>query len=1314
MTGPQADEVDWENMTNKELHDKFQQMWGQQVEDVMASFGKAMERMDDIEKSIDTKLDAKFDEILKRLPPPSTAPAAPLQQHQQPPLRHNTAGRAQRIPFEPGQSFAAAVDVSVAPAATAEVEDYYEDEVDQNQNYVQPPPPPPPGRPQAYNRNGGAAPPPQVRDYDHIPKLKLNIPPFDGRYIPDVYLTWELETEQRFTCLQYPEDRRVAAAVCEFTSFASIWWSEHCRLYHGNIPTTWAALKTAMRTRWVPPYYQRELLQKLQRLRQGKNSVEEYYQELQTGMIRCGIVEDNEAMLARFMGGLNREIQTILEYKEYHNITRLFHLACKAEREVQDRQTLARPTFSAGRPSSWTPRASSTSTRSATPAPPSAANSNRDTRKQAPPPPSARSTPSGPAQSSSSSMASTGHTSDIICRRCKGRGHFARECKSQRVMIATEDGGYESASDYDEETLALITREEHGGDDSDNETQYMAPEDADRYECLVAQRVLSVQVTQAEHNQRHNLFHTKGVVKERSVRVIIDGGSCNNLASMEMVEKLSLTTRPHPHPYYIQWFNNSGKVKVTRTVRVHFSISTYADFVDCDVVPMQACSLLLGRPWQFDKNSVHHGRNNQYTLVHKDKHITLLPMTPDSILKDDINRASKAKQEQNKSENQIVAKEFEQQMKPNNKPSSHVASEIKLKSGCLLATKSDIDDLDFSKSVCYAFVCKEALFSFEDVPSSLPPAVTNILQEFADVFPQDVPPGLPPIRGIEHQIDLIPGASLPNRAPYRTNPEETKEIMRQVQELLDKGYIRESLSPCAVPIILVPKKDGTSRMCVDCRGINNITIRYRHPIPRLDDMLDELSGSTIFSKVDLRSGYHQIRMKLGDEWKTAFKTKFGLYEWLVMPFGLTNAPSTFMRLMNEVLRAFIGRFVVVYFDDILIYSRSLEEHLEHLRAVFTALRDARLFGNLGKCTFCPDRVSFLGYVVTPQGIEVDKAKIEAIESWPQPKTVTQVRSFLGLAGFYRRFVRDFSTIAAPLNELTKKDVPFVWGTAQEDAFMVLKDKLTHAPLLQLPDFNKTFELECDASGIGLGGVLLQDGKPVAYFSEKLSGPSLNYSTYDKELYALVRTLETWQHYLWPKEFVIHSDHESLKHIKSQAKLNRRHAKWVEFIETFPYVIKHKKGKENVIADALSRRYTMLSQLDFKIFGLETIKDQYVHDAEFKDVLLNCKEGRTWNKFVINDGFVFRANKLCIPASSVRLLLLQEAHGGGLMGHFGVKKTEDVLATHFFWPKMRRDVERFVARCTTCQKVSHDLILMVYICLCLFLVFLGRIYLWTLF
>ncbi|WVZ52679.1 hypothetical protein U9M48_003716 [Paspalum notatum var. saurae] len=532
--------------------------------------------------------------------------------------------------------------------------------------------------------------------------------------------------------------------------------------------------------------------------------------------------------------------------------------------------------------------------------------------------------------------------------------------------------------------------------------------------------------------------------------------------------------------------------------------------------------------------------------------------------------------------------------------------------GAMLATKSDLAASAFDDVFGYALLCKRVLFSLDDMPPSLPPAVANLLQEFKDVFPAEIPPGLPPLRGIEHQIDLIPDATLPNRAAHRTNLEEAKEIQRQVQELLDHGYVRESLSLCAVPVILVPKKNGTWRMCVDCRAINNITIRYRHPIPHLDDILDELSGSVMFTKIDLRSGYHQIRMKLGDEWKTAFKTKFGLYEWLVMPFGLTNAPSTFMRLMNEVLRSFIGKFVVVYFDDILIYSKSFDEHLDHLRTVFVALRDARLFINLEKCTFCTDRVRFLGYIVTPQGIEVDETRIDAIRSWLTPTTITQVRSFFGLAGFYRRFVKDFSTIAAPLNELTKKGVTFHWGTTQEKAFNTLKDKLTHAPLLQLPDFGKTFELECDASGIGIGGVLLQEGKPVTYFSEKLNGPTLNYSTYDKELYALVRVLEIWQHYHWPKEFVIHSDHESLKHIRSQAKLNKRHAKWVEFIESFPYIIKHKKGKDN------------------------------------------------------------------------------EAHGGGLMSHFGVKKTTEVLTAHFFWPKLNRNVERYVARCTTCNKAKSRL------------------------
>ena len=412
------------------------------------------------------------------------------------------------------------------------------------------------------------------------------------------------------------------------------------------------------------------------------------------------------------------------------------------------------------------------------------------------------------------------------------------------------------------------------------------------------------------------------------------------------------------------------------------------------------------------------------------------------------------------------------------------------------AKMRDVRKAYFSNKPMIVLMYKEAYLSTNDTGPSLPSVIVDVLQDFSDVFPDELPQGLPPLRGIEHQIDLVPGAAIPNRPAYRSNPEETKELQKQVEELLEKGHIRESLSPCAVPVLLVPKKDGSWRMCVDCRTVNKITVKYRHPIPRLDDMLDELHGACLFSKIDLRSGYHQIRMKPGDEWKTAFKTKHGLYEWLVMPFGLTNAPSTFMRLMNHVLREFIGKFVVVYFDDILVYSKTVKEHLMHLKCVFTALRTYKLYANIKKCSFCMDHVVFLGYVVSAKGIEVDGEKVKAIQEWPQPKTVSEVRSFHGLASFYRRFVKDFSTIAAPLTEIMKKNKGFDWGKEQECAFSLLKEKLSSAPVLKLPDFDLTFEIECDAFGFGIGAVLMQEKRPIAYFSEKLKGAQLNYSTYD--------------------------------------------------------------------------------------------------------------------------------------------------------------------------------------------------------------------------
>jgi len=312
-------------------------------------------------------------------------------------------------------------------------------------------------------------------------------------------------------------------------------------------------------------------------------------------------------------------------------------------------------------------------------------------------------------------------------------------------------------------------------------------------------------------------------------------------------------------------------------------------------------------------------------------------MTPQQIMaehlqkKPEISPASKGGEEQNKLG--AIHNSVSESHKPNLSDKKREGEHL-----VMLATKSEMRDVrNNPNQTLVVLMYKDTLLSANNI-TSLPSVISHLLQDYKDVFAEEIPAGLAPLRGIEHQIDLIPRAALPNRPPYCTNPEETKEIQRQVQALLDKGYVRESLSPCVVPVILVPKKDGSWRMCVDCRAINNITVCYRHPIPRLDDMLDELSGSIIFSKIDLQSGYHQIRMRIGDEWKTAFKTKFGLYELLVMPFGLTNAPSTFMRLMNHVLRAVIGKFIIVYFDDILIYSKTLEEHAEHVQKVLDVLR----------------------------------------------------------------------------------------------------------------------------------------------------------------------------------------------------------------------------------------------------------------------------------------------------------------------------------------------------------------------------------------
>ncbi|GJR73543.1 putative reverse transcriptase domain-containing protein [Tanacetum coccineum] len=312
----------------------------------------------------------------------------------------------------------------------------------------------------------------------------------------------------------------------------------------------------------------------------------------------------------------------------------------------------------------------------------------------------------------------------------------------------------------------------------------------------------------------------------------------------------------------------------------------------------------------------------------------------------------------------------------------------------------------------------------EDVPT---------VRDFPEVFPEDLP-GLPPTRQVEFQIDLVPGAAPVARAPYRLAPSEMEELSTQLQELSDKGFIRPSSSPWGAPVLFVKKKDGSFRMCIDYRELNKLTVKNRYPLPRIDDLFDQLQGSSVYSKIDLRSGYHQLRVRDEDIPKTAFRTRYGHYEFQVMPFGLTNAPAVFMDLMNRVCRPYLDKFVIVFIDDILIYSKTKEEHDVHLRLILELLKKEELYAKFSKCDFWLSKVQFLGHVIDSKGIHVDPAKIESIKDWESPKTPTEIRQFLGLAGYYRRFIEGFSKISKPMTKLTQKSVKFNWGEKEETAF----------------------------------------------------------------------------------------------------------------------------------------------------------------------------------------------------------------------------------------------------------------------------------------
>lgn len=619
--------------------------------------------------------------------------------------------------------------------------------------------------------------------------------------------------------------------------------------------------------------------------------------------------------------------------------------------------------------------------------------------------------------------------------------------------------------------------------------------------------------------------------------------------------------------------------------------------------------------------------------------------------------------------------------------------------------------------------------NFPEIISDHSEIITIVLpskyQDFAIVFSKTEADRLPPHRSCDHTIPLIPDSIVPFGPLYNLSKTELDTLYEYIQENLAKGFIERSESPCGAPVLFVKKKDCSLRLCVDFRSLNKLTVPNRCPLPLISETLDRLHTGVIFTKLDMRGAYNLIRIAPGEEWKTAFRTRYGHFQYKVMPFGLRNAPATFQAFVNDVLREYLDSFVVVYLDDILIYSSSESEHTHHVRLVLQKLQDHQLSLKLEKCEFDVKTVQFLGFVISPSSISMDPEKVTAIQNWKAPTSVHDVQVFLGLTNFYRRFIANYSKQCVPLTALLKKDTIFHWSTEADIAFVTLKNIITSNPVLR--HFNPELPciIETDASDFALGAVCSQadtDGvnHPIAFYSRKLLPAERNYQIYDKELLAIVVAFRQWRHYL---EFsqastIVITDHKNLEYFTTTRNLSRRQVRWAEFLGDYNFVITYRAARLNGAADALSRKdkpleggdsssKTPMTLLNPNIFinslttvNIEPEQNEIVkniikllpNDPVFAPIILDISNGcNTDTNYSLSDNILFYKGSICVPYSTdIKRVILHECHDLPASGHFGNAKTYDMVARNYYWPGMRKYIKDYISGCDTClrNKNSH--------------------------
>ena len=806
--------------------------------------------------------------------------------------------------------------------------------------------------------------------------------------------------------------------------------------------------------------------------------------------------------------------------------------------------------------------------------------------------------------------------------------------------------------------------------------------------------------------------------------VFLDDG-CNTLALIDktFVSKHNIPFRSLSTPFSVSLANDSFGGTISQiTEPLTLSIGPHSETISFLIYTLSV-PITLGLPWM----KLHNPKINWRDL-------TLSFSDPICAQKGHLHSISRPSFNISLCSSQHSSSSFSESFIPSQTPTVQSSSDIKLinaASFLRVARKFKLDiystRLDITLSNIPAVSIRSVLTTKQYATSEIPLDPRGVplkYREFADIFSlKTEPPGpLPSHRSYDLEINFLhdsTGNDLPLPRPgkiYPLSPSEEHTLSEYLTNALDRGWISKSTSPLGAPCFFVKKPNGGFRLCIDYRGLNSITKKNRYPLPLLQDMIDKLSKASIFTHLDLPDAYHLVRIKRGDEWKTAFRSKFGSFEYNVIPFGLSNAPSAFQFFMNDIFSDLLGVTVLIYLDDILIFSDNQDDHAQHVKEVLQRLRDHNLTINPTKCSFDLSEVDFFGLIVSKDGIKMDPTKVEAIINWPTPTSVRDIQVFIGFANFYRRFIKNFSSIIEPLLYLTRKTTIFNWNDSSQQAFDTLKSSFSSASILRYYDFSKQAIVEPDASDFAIGSVLSQFDNngvlhPIAFHSRRFSPPEINYDIHDKELLAIIDSFKVWRHYLISADpdnpTLVLSDHKNLVPFLEARQLNRRQFRWAEILSDFSFHIVHRPGDKNCRADALSRRpdyriqpndildsknyiqlFTKIQLSNITILNSnEPFLNNLRQATSTSTLLQDFNNNRLSSNFTLQDDILYFNGLLVIPTLDLQLTVFKECHMSAAAGHFGIAKTQELITRDYYWPHLRKSIRRMIKNCDACQRAK---------------------------